>query len=292
MLAATLERHVRAAVNRGTFAATPFPYLVVTDVLPQAFYSEVDAAWPAFDEMSKPNPTIGRLDFTDPHVDAWIRVETTSLTPAQIAAWVTFRKLLGEVFFEEAFRYFKPHMLALGRELLDPPAVRLLGNVRRLFDRPDPDLSFWRDASAADFVARDQFLTTRRDLSVLAPHIDPPYFHFTQLVYFAADADHGHLGTTLFRQKGRGRARLPSEVYAYTQYAKQYGIKCAQAGSVPYLPNTALMFLNGLHSWHGQHLNEPMERRTYNSFYTSHPDRTSKALRPQDIAVLRDRKVI
>jgi hypothetical protein len=290
MLAKTLEQHVREAVNRGAFSATPFPHLVVTNLFPESFYNQVTAAWPAFDEMWKPNPTIGRLDFTDPHFNGWVGIETTSLSASQLATWAKFRELVGDILFEEAFQYFKPHMLALGRELLDPPTNNVASNVRRLFRRPD--LSFWENVSASDFVPRDQFLTTRQDLSVLAPHIDPAHFHFTQIVYFADDAEHSHLGTTLFRQIGRGRARLPAEIEGYTQYAGQHRIKCEPAGSVPFLPNMMLLFLNGLHSWHGQHLDEPMERRTYNSFFMVRPDRLSAALRPQDIEALRSRKAI
>jgi hypothetical protein len=290
MLAGTAEQHIRAAVQQGAFSATPFPHLFVTDLLPGAFYRDVEAAWPAFDEMSKPNPTIGRLDFTDPHLGRWVGLETTSLTGQQHQTWATFRSLIGQTFFEEAFSRFKPHMLSLGRELLDPAVDTWGDKVRRFLKRTD--LSFWRNAAADDFVPRDQFLTTRKDLSALAPHIDPPYFHFTLIVYFATDADHQHLGTTLFRQTSPGRAKLPSETEGYTQYASQYEITCEQDCSLPLLPNSALLFINGLHSWHGQHLDESFERRTYNSFFMVRPDRIAMALRPQDLESMRQRQAI
>ena len=301
MLAVPFEEHVRAAVRSAAFSTTPFPHLFVTDLLPRPFYEQVEAAWPIFDQMPRPNPTIGRLDFTDPHFNGWplLRhwdgMEAMPLDPTQRETWATFRKLVDEVFFKQAFEYFKPHMLALGQELLEPASVepaakRWVSNLRRLFKRPD-DL-FWRSATAADFIARDQFLTARRDLSVLSPHIDPSYFHFTLIVYFAPDAEHRHLGTKLFRQAGPGRARLPSEVAGYTQYAVQYDIRCEEDRLIPFLPNAALLFVNGLHSWHGQHLDEPMERRTYNSFFTVQPDRFLAALRPQDVECLKLRKAI
>jgi hypothetical protein len=126
----------------------------------------------------------------------------------------------------------------------------------------------------------------RKDLSVLAPHIDSTRFHFTLIVYFAPDFEHQHLGTTLFRQTAPGRARLPSETeYLDAQHAVHYDIPCEQACSLPFLPNAGLLFLNGLHSWHGQHLSESIERRTYNSFFSARD--VDAAMRSADIEKLR-----
>ena len=284
--------HVRQAVNRGQFSTDPFPYLFVTDLVPPSLYAQLAEAWPLFEEMSCANPTIGRVDIVDPGPKRFdvVPIEKTSLSPQQVNAWREFRALINGAFFEEAFTKFKPHLKEHGRELLAPLPTK---NVR-LFDRifrKRPDLSFWKNATPSDFIPREQFLVNRKDLSVLSPHIDPPRFHFTLIFYFAPDLERQHLGTTLFRQTAPGRARLPSETeYLQAQYAVHYDIPCEQACALPFRPNAALLFLNGLHSWHGQHLSESIERRTYNSFFTARaPD---IAMRRVDMEKLRQHKII
>ena len=287
----TSDIHVRQAVRRGQFSADPFPYLFVTDLLPATLYEQLDEAWPVFEEMWLPSPTIGRIDFIDPRFKApWARIDKTSLSQERLRLWEDFRALINGPFFEEAFGKFKPHLKGLGRELLTPPPVKNGRILDRLFRRK-LDLSFWENATAASFIPRHQFLVNRKDLSVLSPHIDPVHFHFTLIMYFVSDTVHQHLGTTLFRQTGRGRARLPSETTNYdAQYAVQYGIKCKEARALPFLPNAGLLFLNGLHSWHGQHLSEPIERRTFNTFFSARtPD---DALQPADVERLRQLEMI
>jgi hypothetical protein len=78
----------------------------------------------------------------------------------------------------------------------------------------------------------------------------------------------------------------------YAQYAAQYEIACEPEHTIPFIPNAALLFLNGLHSWHGQHLTEPMERRTYNSFFTVQRSYRSKALHQQDLICLEKQKLL
>lgn len=281
--------HVRQAVNRGQFSADPFPYLVVNDLVPAALYAQLAKSWPPFEEMSGgANSTIGRVDFVDPVSKAftnWVPIGKTSLSPQQLNVWHDFRALINNAFFEESFTKFKPHLKEYGRELLAPLPAKNVGFFDRIF-RKRPDLSFWKNATTNDFIPRQQFLVNRKDLSVLSPHIDPPHLHFTLIIYFAPDSEHQHLGTTLFRQTAPGRARLPSETeYPDAQFAVHHDIPCEPVCSLPFLPNTALLFLNGLHSWHGQHLSESIERRTFNSFFTArNPD---AAMRRVDIEKLR-----
>ena len=59
----TIEGHVRRAVWRAKLSARPFPFIYVTGLLPDDFYSALHASWPDFAEMKHPAPTVGRLDF-------------------------------------------------------------------------------------------------------------------------------------------------------------------------------------------------------------------------------------
>jgi hypothetical protein len=263
--------HVKQAVNRGEFSVDPFPCLFVKDVIPDSLYSQLLDAWPIFQEMWLPVPSIGRVDLVNPHLpeylNKWVSVERTSLTTDQVQSWNEFRTLINGTFFKESFFKFKPYLEAHGREILDPAPLTHTPFYDRIF-RKRPDLSFWRNAVDSDFSPGQQFLVNRKDLSVLSPHVDPPRFSFTLIFYFASDLEHQHLGTTLFRQTATGRARLPIETdLPDAQYADHYNITCEKARDIPFVPNAAVLFLNGLHSWHGQHLSEILERRTYNSFF-------------------------
>lgn len=287
---AELAAHVREAVRRAEFSADPFPYLFATDLVPDPFYAELDASWPRFEEMYRGVPTIGRLDFSGgafkgPHGEA----APTALSPAQLNNWAIFRALINGPFFEAAFDRFKPHLAAFGSELLLPSPLAKTSAWSRMIQRFAVDRSFWKQAAARDFESIQEFLTNRKDASVLSPHTDAMYNRFTLIAYFAPDRAHQHLGTRLYRHKGEGRARLPSEGDAPdAQFASTLEIPCEEVRALPFLPNAVVIFWNGPRSWHGQQLGEPIERRSYNSFFTVRVDRVRRSMRPADIKVLED----
>jgi hypothetical protein len=271
----TIDEHVRCAVRQAKLSAEPFPYIYVTNLLPDDFYSALHASWPDFAEMNHPAATVGRLDFNGDGFD-----KPTSLAAEQMHNWRIFRDAMHGPFFEAALQRLGPFLPELGRELLAPDQ----GLLARRF-RP-PDTTFWKTAKPEHFKLDSEFITNRKDKSILAPHVDPPHFHFTVLVYFAPDTTRQHLGTIIYRQNGRGRARLPSENDQHpvlAQFAVRYKIKCTEAALLPFVPNAAAIFINGLHSWHGQQLDEEIHRQTYNSFYSVDQRYLNNALRPADV---------
>ena len=262
--------HAAAAVRAATFSADPFPHLFWENVLPARLYQKLDQAWPAFETIAdSPEATIARVDFTDAGFD-----KDTKLSTEQIGTWLQFRGLIRSTVFPLALERFKPGLCHLGRELLNPDGEKRTA------------ASPLESPRASDFEPDREFLVIRRDRSVLAPHVDPLRFHFTLLMYFAPDQSRRSLGTTLYRQSSPGRAWFPCE-YEHpmrAQYAHQQNIQTESAVNVPFAPNAALMFLNGPHSWHGQHLSETLDRKNFNANFKLRNELVPCAFRPQDAA--------
>ena len=79
---------------------------------------------------------------------------------------------------------------------------------------------------------------------------------------------------------------MPSEMEnpRRAQYAAQQNIPCKLERTLPFVPNAALLFLNGPHSWHGQELNESFDRKNYNCNFTIRNDLRASVFRPIDAA--------
>jgi hypothetical protein len=91
-------------VKRGSFSSLPIPHLFVSDLLPSEFYADLQASWPAFDEMAKPNPTIGRVDLIDPGFKC-VQLAETSLSASQIENWKLFCSLMNGPFLTKPSAY-------------------------------------------------------------------------------------------------------------------------------------------------------------------------------------------
>jgi hypothetical protein len=270
-----VRRHVAEAVSAGTFTDDPFPCLVWRNALPASLYDRLDASWPSFALMQHaPADTVASLYFT---ADGFGK--DSGLQPGQIAAWLRFRDLVRETVFPVAFERFRPGLAALGRMLLSPDG------------EPQPHVSPLETARPDDLEPTREFLVTRRDLSVLGPHVDPLRLHLTLLIYFGTEVRPG-LGTILYRQTGPGRAFMPSEQERCSieaQYTAQQDIASEEAVRFDFVPNSGLMFLNGPKSWHGQHLSEPMNRRNFNANWQLPAHLVRRAFRPVDAdALLQD----
>lgn len=73
----------------------------------------------------------------------------------------------------------------------------------------------------------------------LDPHLDPKRVTFTCLVYLARPGDSEAFGTQLFRID-----RNPTERRDNTYYPEEEGFRCEQVATVPFRPNTGLVFVN------------------------------------------------
>ena len=73
----------------------------------------------------------------------------------------------------------------------------------------------------------------------LGPHLDPKRVTFTCLVYLARPGDSEAFGTQLFRID-----RTPAERRDNTYYPEEDGYRCEHVLTVPFQPNTGLVFVN------------------------------------------------
>jgi hypothetical protein len=82
-------------------------------------------------------------------------------------------------------------------------------------------------------------LMLRRPGYRLEPHLDPGRVAMTCLIYLARPGDDARHGTRLFSVDGLSVARS-----AKTFYPREHGCVCRPVKTVPFEPNSALVFLN------------------------------------------------
>lgn len=282
-----LNSHVIAATNSAPFSDAPFPHLFVENFLPQEFYEKLASSWPDFSEIANgPDDTIARVDFAEDGFN-----KAVSIGDENLRNWADFRTVVKDTFFPAALERFRPYLTKAGDELLMPDPSPLSGLIHKIGKTLNfaPSSILGGESSLAEhFDVDSEFLVIRRDLSVLGAHVDPPQFHFTLLVLFAPDRSKPHLGTDIYRQTGPGRAKLPSETEdpGLAQFAETLGVPHELDTTLPFVPNAVLLFLNGLHSWHGQRLTEVIDRKTYHIFFKTRDDLRSKVFRPEDTLAL------
>lgn len=235
-----IERHVCDALSAARIIPDPTPHLIVSGLLPPAFYAMcLDAIPPeeAFTDRDKVKqnfkprqatllPDLGHAVWT--YLDAELVPNT--ITPA------IGRLLEGPI----SARY--------GQLFGDKIAQELLG---------------------AGLESSGGRLMLRRPGYFLAPHFDVSRAAVTSLIYFARPGDDPSFGTQLFRVQGSTAGATRS-----TYYPEADGATCELAVSVPFHANSAFIFLNA-GAAHGASIprNAPKETRRYSfQFYIGPTD--------------------
>lgn len=200
--------HVSRAIDVSPLDLDPTAHMVVTNLLPPDTYEEVVRGLP-------PRSLFQGTD----SVKLNMRPSTRDLLPdASRAMLHLVDQILVPAMIPAIWRRFEPHL----REHLNRWTAE-------------------HGASGSPVTPRyvGGRLMLRRRGYALAPHIDPSRVLITGLLYLARPEDDEAYGTSLYRMHG-----APVIDQTNTFYPETQGITCEHVRTVPFRPNTALVFLN------------------------------------------------
>lgn len=207
---ARVRSHVAAAIAQAAAHDAPFPYLVVENLLPPDLYRLMLRAIPPVEFFGDADPIKQNLRIPFEHgprlaTEVWRFVDQT-IAHRIIVPTVTER------FSVELARHYEA---LFGAALVDRAA--------RLPQSPSGGR-----------------LMLRRPGYHLNPHRDPKRTMLTCLLYLARPGDDEAYGTELYRVENERESS-----YTQTYYPEQDGCRCELVHTVPYRPNSMLVFLNG-----------------------------------------------
>lgn len=208
---AALVAHVRRSVLSAPMRAQPFPHLVVSELLPADFYQQLLRAIPA--------PTFWRR--SGHQRDNW-HVEEDRASRLSETIW---RFMHDDIAATELtpllLDRFSEAIAAYWRETFDLDGSQFLGH----------------------YLCDEGRLLLRRPGYELEPHLDPPHAILTVLCYLAQPGDPDTHGTDLYASDP-----LPAQRVGILHPARQ-GIKVERVTTIPFRPNTALVFVTprGVH---------------------------------------------
>jgi hypothetical protein len=234
-----IAAHLRSAVAAAPLVADPGPHMVIPDLLPPEVYAHL------LDTM----PPAETFDVAD-KVKANFDPDATIAAPARSRdAWSWFHS-------EVVDRQLAPVLTAAFR-----PQLRAA--YENLFGRDQADLALGLPHHA--FQGR---LMLRRPGYRLRPHRDKKSASLTGLIYFARPGDSRDYGTELFRVFDDRPATVRK-----TYYPEDHGSRTELARSVPFVGNSALIFMNVPGMAHGASIppeSTQLERYAY-QFYVGPP---------------------
>jgi len=239
---ARVRAHVEQAIAASPLLTDPFEHIVVDNLVPPDVY----------ELMLEARPPEAFFDPRDPAKQD-LRMPMAAGPALMKAVWAFVDDTL-------AMRIIRPAVLekfdaALRRHVEEAFGPGLYERVLAL----PPSRSSAR-------------LALRRPGYALAPHRDPKRSMLTCLIYLAAPGDEERYGTQLYRVTNDSEAH-----YKQTYFPEQEGATCALVKTVPFRPNSMLVFLNSRGA-HGAAIPPdapPTERYTF-QFYVA-PD--TEALR-------------
>lgn len=211
-----VKAHVNQRIASMDIQKTPYPHFSVTNLFPDAYYRLMMAMKPDNEELICLDET-GRAKgyperfvmHLDDHLD-------------------NLQNPLKRQFWERHREWFcsQDLMVTMVRKFYDELMARGLRSLNI-----ESEAMFMRDFAGYS----------------IGPHTDSPKRLITMMVYLPDDADHAHLGTSVY---------APRDVSLLTAGAAHHTFDhFNQVGTANYLPNSAFGFLRGDNSFHGV---EPM----------------------------------
>jgi len=206
---ARVSAHVQQAITDAELLTDPFPHMVVTDVVPPDVYKLMLRAIP-------PADFFGDKDLTKQN----LRIPVDRCPELTTRVW--------QFVDDTARNVVVPAVVARFREPLWQHYETLFGQA--LAAR----------AAALPQAPNGGRVMLRRPGYHLSPHRDPKRSMLTCLMYLAAPGADESYGTKIFRVSGDQESS-----YTQTYYPEQNGATCELAKTVPFRPNSMLVFLNG-----------------------------------------------
>ncbi|MFZ5652955.1 MAG: hypothetical protein ACOY42_00930 [Pseudomonadota bacterium] len=225
-------------IDAGAIRREPFAHLVVPNALPAALYAELDAAWPTLEQVAGPGPLENNRLYK-------LAAAQVVDNPAIAAPWraffayhtsADFLRRVAAVWAQELDLVHPGFGAAFGRPLAELSALpRRPGKRDNATNR------------AAELLLDCQFgmnSPVLRSSSVRGPHLDNPAKLFAGLLYFRAPGDDSSGGDLeLYRPRAGRRVR---------RSGSRVAPDCVEvAATVPYAPNTLVMWLNSPFAIHG-----------------------------------------
>ena len=240
-----VRAHIASALARTELVTEPTTHMVVNDVLPPEVYELLSAAIPPIDLFPDRDPV--KRDFE--------MSELVDAPPLTKQMWRLFDEdVVGSIVAPLVFDRFHS---AIVRHYADTG-----GDV------------FGQRAAAIPHRTFAGRIQLRRPGYQLKPHLDPKRVVVTGLFYFPRPGDTEDYGTQLFTVDGPIVASGMS-----TFFPENAGATCTLARTVPYRPNSMLVFVNS-RAAHGATLPPGAaldERYTY-QFYVKPIDKDLKSL--------------
>jgi hypothetical protein len=219
-------RHVRDAVLGAPLRSEPSAHVYVENIFSPDVYESILRLFPtdpqAFRRWANPGDGASRFANYSRREEIDLRSEALRLPGGQREFWIAMSELLcGPDFARVLIERFGPYARArFGSQLEEPSFVedRLCGSM--ILNRHDPDY-------------------------YLGPHTDRNEKVFTCLFYFPERDGLDHLGTTLYRPLERD--------FSCTGVAHHNPANFERGETMPYRPNSALIFARTDVMFHGVH---------------------------------------
>jgi len=203
-----VSAHVRQAIETARLLDDPFPHTVVEDVMPADVYKTMLRAIP-------PADFFGDKDLTKQN----LRIPVDRGPALTTRVW----QFVDDI----ARRAIVPAVLSRFEAPLHRHYEALFGDAAA------------RAATLAQSPSGGRVML-RRPGYHLSPHRDPKRAMLTCLMYLTARGDGEAHGTKIFRVTGDHESS-----YTQTYYPEQNGATCELVKTVPFRPNSMLVFLNG-----------------------------------------------
>ena len=202
--------HVRDAITRAELQLDPFPHMVVDEVVPPEVYALMLRSIPPVEFFGERDP-----------------IKQNLRIPAEDAPELT----------KQVWDFFDG---VVSREAIVPAVIQrfeapLRAHYATVFGPAWVD----RAAALSQSPAGGRVML-RRPGYHLSPHRDPKRSMLTCLMYLAAPGDDEAYGTKIFRVSDDQESS-----YTQTYYPEQNGARCELTKTVPFRPNSMLVFING-----------------------------------------------
>ena len=210
--------HIAAAIAHATVHDDPFPFMVVDNLVPRDVYRLLLRAIPPVEFFGDADPIKQNL-----------RIPFDNGPRLATEVW-----------------QFVDHAIA-HRTIVPAVTARFANALSRHYDALFGSALAPRAAGLPQSPSGGR-LMLRRPGYRLAPHRDPKRTMLTCLLYLARPGDDEAYGTELYRVDNERESS-----YTQTYYPEEEGCRCELVHTVPYRPNSMLVFLNGRGA-HGAHI--------------------------------------
>lgn len=226
--------HVMHRIAQTPAVEDPWPYMVVDDVFPQAYYEAMLEHFPSLEKL-RPIHETGRVEggpsvapYRERLVVLFSGDDFARMTPAQQAFWRGFKSwLYSDRLVMACLSKFRPHLKS-----------RLNAIV---------------EAEKALKVSGDALLVNDRTNYAIGPHTDNEHRLLSLLFYLPKDNSMRELGTSVYRPKDPTFESWNGGHYGFELFDR--------VATIEYLPNRLLLFPKTAQSFHGV---EPITRENIN----------------------------